>query len=161
MKKASGGRSDRDFSGDQIDLPKTADKLAKEHGVSPATVKRRQGIKLSPSKKQCRPTCSAEFRERNFALTYNDVAGPNGATRKEPAYNLTRDGFSFLAMGFTGKEAAHKRKPGRLGRVCLYSFSHTHMRSQWRVKSLKSYPQCIVLQLFLRFILWKMVMHSK
>ena len=39
-KKASGGRADRDFSGDQIDPPKTADKLATEYNVSPATVKR-------------------------------------------------------------------------------------------------------------------------
>lgn len=39
-KKAVGGRADRDFSGDQIDPPKTADRLATEHGVSPATVKR-------------------------------------------------------------------------------------------------------------------------
>lgn len=39
-KKAAGGRADRDFSGAQIDPPKTADRLATEHGVSPATVKR-------------------------------------------------------------------------------------------------------------------------
>jgi len=39
-KKAAGGRADRDFSGAQIDPPKTADRLAAEHGVSPATVKR-------------------------------------------------------------------------------------------------------------------------
>jgi len=29
----------------------------------------------------------------------------NGATRESPAYNLTRDGFTLLAMGFTGKKA--------------------------------------------------------
>ena len=46
-----------------------------------------------------------EGYQRNFALTFNDVAGPNGATRKEPAYRITRDGFTLLAMGFTGKEA--------------------------------------------------------
>ncbi|WP_432442364.1 Rha family transcriptional regulator, partial [Campylobacter coli] len=28
-----------------------------------------------------------------------------GRERKYPYYNLTRDGFSLLAMGFTGKEA--------------------------------------------------------
>jgi len=28
-----------------------------------------------------------------------------GATRKDPAYQLTRDGFTLLAMGFTGKAA--------------------------------------------------------
>lgn len=46
-----------------------------------------------------------DYRERNFALTFNEVAGPNGATRKDPAYRITRDGFTLLAMGFTGKEA--------------------------------------------------------
>lgn len=47
----------------------------------------------------------AEYRERNFALTFNEVPGPNGAVRKEPSYRITRDGFTLLAMGFTGKEA--------------------------------------------------------
>jgi Rha family phage regulatory protein len=46
-----------------------------------------------------------EFNERNFALTLNEIAGPNGATRKEPFYRVTRDGFTLLAMGFTGKKA--------------------------------------------------------
>lgn len=50
--------------------------------------------------------CSPEFRERNFAPTFQRVPGPNGATREEPAFRMTRDGFTFLCMGFTGKEAA-------------------------------------------------------
>lgn len=50
--------------------------------------------------------CSAEFRRLNFELTLQDVPGPNGAMRKEPFYRMTRDGFVFLAMGFTGPEAA-------------------------------------------------------
>ena len=46
--------------------------------------------------------CSSQFTERNFELSeYTDPTG-----RKLPAYRLTRDGFSFLAMGFTGKKAA-------------------------------------------------------
>lgn len=46
--------------------------------------------------------CSAEFSRRNFALsTYKDERG-----KEQPMYEVTRDGFSFLAMGFTGKEAA-------------------------------------------------------
>ena len=46
--------------------------------------------------------CSPQFTERNFALSgYTDPTG-----RKLPAYRLTRDGFAFLAMGFTGKKAA-------------------------------------------------------
>ena len=30
---------------------------------------------------------------------------PNGGKRKHKSYRLTRDGFTLLAMGFTGKEA--------------------------------------------------------
>lgn len=46
--------------------------------------------------------CSAEFTELNFQPSdYTDVSG-----RKLPCYQITRDGFAFLAMGFTGKRAA-------------------------------------------------------
>ncbi|HAJ7243381.1 TPA: peptidase [Escherichia coli] len=46
--------------------------------------------------------CSAEFTELNFQLSeYIDASG-----RKLPCYQITRDGFAFLAMGFTGKRAA-------------------------------------------------------
>lgn len=41
------------------------------------------------------------FNERNFALVeYTDPKG-----EKRPAYDLTRDGFVIVAMGFTGKKA--------------------------------------------------------
>ncbi len=46
-----------------------------------------------------------EERRRNFAETSIDVQQPNGGTRAETSYRMTRDGFSVLAMGFTGKEA--------------------------------------------------------
>lgn len=43
----------------------------------------------------------AEFTERNFALSdFTDSTG-----RTLPAYRLTHDDFTLLAMGFTGKEA--------------------------------------------------------
>ncbi len=46
--------------------------------------------------------CSSEFTERNFAPSeFKD-----STNRTLPAYTITRDGFVFLAMGFTGKEAA-------------------------------------------------------
>lgn len=45
------------------------------------------------------------YRERNFAPTFRDVPGPNGSVRKEPIVLITRDGFTILAMGFTGKKA--------------------------------------------------------
>ncbi|NTZ40013.1 peptidase [Enterobacter sp. JMULE2] len=46
--------------------------------------------------------CSPAFAEHNFVLSeYTDATG-----RKLPCYQITRDGFAFLAMGFTGKRAA-------------------------------------------------------
>lgn len=50
--------------------------------------------------------CSHQFHERNFALMFQDVEIANGATRQSAYYEMTRDGFSFLCMGFTGKNAA-------------------------------------------------------
>lgn len=48
---------------------------------------------------------SEEFRERNFALSKIDYQ--NGNIKKQlPMYYITRDGFMFLVMGFTGKMAA-------------------------------------------------------
>ncbi|MEZ2600780.1 Rha family phage regulatory protein [Kluyvera intermedia] len=46
--------------------------------------------------------CSPEFIALNFkASNYTDSTG-----RQLPCYEITRDGFAFLAMGFTGKKAA-------------------------------------------------------
>ncbi|MGL5370816.1 MAG: Rha family transcriptional regulator [Plesiomonas shigelloides] len=50
--------------------------------------------------------CSPEFCARNFAETSLTISQPNGGTRNIPCYQITRDGFAFLAMGFTGKRAA-------------------------------------------------------
>jgi Rha family phage regulatory protein len=45
--------------------------------------------------------CSKKFNERNFApVEYQDAKG-----EMRPAYDLTRDGFTILAMSFTGKPA--------------------------------------------------------
>lgn len=46
--------------------------------------------------------CSSEFNGRNFTLVeYVDTKG-----EKRPMYQMTKDGFVFLVMGFTGKKAA-------------------------------------------------------
>lgn len=46
--------------------------------------------------------CPLDFTERNFALSeYKDSTG-----RKLPEYHITKDGFTFLVMGFTGKQAS-------------------------------------------------------
>jgi Rha family phage regulatory protein len=50
--------------------------------------------------------CSEDFRERNFAFIQKISNLGNGRTRKDPMYYITRDGFMFLVMGFTGKTAA-------------------------------------------------------
>ncbi len=46
-----------------------------------------------------------DYRERNFAPTFREIPGPKGSVRKEPVILITRDGFTILAMGFTGKRA--------------------------------------------------------
>lgn len=46
--------------------------------------------------------CSSEFHELNFELT--DYIDKNG--ERQPKYEMSRDGFMFLAMGFTGTKAA-------------------------------------------------------
>lgn len=46
--------------------------------------------------------CSTDFTERNFTPSgYLDSTG-----RKLPMWQMTKDGFMFLVMGFTGKKAA-------------------------------------------------------
>ena len=46
-----------------------------------------------------------EFRLLNFEETFREVPGPNGSVRKESMVLITQDGFTILAMGFTGKKA--------------------------------------------------------
>ncbi|WP_166800983.1 Rha family transcriptional regulator, partial [Pseudomonas aeruginosa] len=46
--------------------------------------------------------CSPEFTQRNFA----PCTRPGSNNKPEPYFRMTRDGFTFLCMGFTGKEAA-------------------------------------------------------
>lgn len=49
--------------------------------------------------------CSELFRAGNFTLSCYTRKNGN-ITKSYPMYYLTRDGFTFLAMGFTGKVAA-------------------------------------------------------
>ena len=55
--------------------------------------------------RKLRGKCPEAFYQRNFAPVEIDTQIGNGATRKDRAYLLTRDGFSLLVMGFTGAEA--------------------------------------------------------
>lgn len=49
--------------------------------------------------------CSTEFRERNFALMVKISELPQGGAQKSEYYEITKDGFSFLVMGYTGDKA--------------------------------------------------------
>jgi Rha family phage regulatory protein len=49
--------------------------------------------------------CSDDFRERNFAERLIPIVLATGESRQK-YYEVTRDGFSFLVMGYTGEKAA-------------------------------------------------------
>lgn len=54
-----------------------------------------------------RMDCSVEYRRRNFALTVASRPNPSGGQPIQTRLvQMTKDGFMFLAMGFTGPEAA-------------------------------------------------------
>lgn len=46
-----------------------------------------------------------DLRAHNFVLSSYEGKTPTGGTRTYPMYLLTRDGFTLVAMGFTGKKA--------------------------------------------------------
>lgn len=72
--------------------------------------------------------CSPEFTARNFAVSdYTDASG-----RKLPCYNITRDGFAFLAMGFTGKRAA-QFKESYINAFNRMESRIRHSRSRYRI----------------------------
>jgi len=48
--------------------------------------------------------CSEEFTRLNFQLCYENSELQNG--KPLPFYRITKDGFFFLVMGFTGEKAA-------------------------------------------------------
>ncbi len=49
--------------------------------------------------------CSDEFRRLNFALMVEMRELPQGGSQKAEWYEMTKDGFSFLVMGYTGEKA--------------------------------------------------------
>lgn len=61
--------------------------------------------------------CSAEFRQRNFAFVVEMRELPQGGAAKEKYSIMTRDGFMFLAMGFTGEKA------GQFKEEFIYAFN--------------------------------------
>lgn len=73
--------------------------------------------------------CSPEFTGLNFQPSeYTDATG-----RKLPCYRITRDGFVFLAMGFTGKEAAQWKE--------AYITAFNKMEAELRGKQAQANPE--------------------
>jgi hypothetical protein len=60
-----------------------------------------------------------------------EVLGPNGAARLERIVHMTKDGFMFLVMGFTGKEA------GRIKEAYIAAFNA--MANQLQAISMSGY----------------------
>ncbi len=61
-------------------------------------------------------SCSQQFREcnfgdRNFALLVKMRELPQGGASKAQYYEITKDGFSFLVMGYTGAKGFPKQHP--------------------------------------------------
>ncbi len=50
--------------------------------------------------------CSSDFHLRNFAEMSQEVEIGNGAKRSSRFYEMTKDGFIFVVIGFTGAKAA-------------------------------------------------------
>ncbi|EGR0698636.1 peptidase, partial [Vibrio parahaemolyticus] len=48
--------------------------------------------------------CSREFTKHNFVLCHKNNELQNN--KLQPFYQMTKDGFMYLVMGFTGKKAA-------------------------------------------------------
>lgn len=51
----------------------------------------------------------------------------NGAVRRAPCYNLSRDGFALLAMGFTGKQAL----AFKLAYIAAFNLMETRLRQPY------------------------------
>ena len=74
--------------------------------------------------------CSEEFRLLNFeeSLYLNDQH------KKQPCYDITRDGFTFLIMGYRGKKAA------RFKELYIKRFNEMEKFIRMLVETRKDYP---------------------
>ncbi len=82
------------LAGDKIvtDSRKVAEAFGKQHKHVLAKIERLD--------------CSPDFASANFSAQARLVKIDNGATRETKFYEMTKDGFMFLVMGFTGKKAS-------------------------------------------------------
>ncbi|MBU2647856.1 Rha family transcriptional regulator [bacterium] len=74
--------------------------------------------------------CSKKFTETNFGLSeYEDSTG-----RKLPIYEITKDGFIFLVMGFTGKLAARIKEKY----IAAFNRMEDELKKQWLAAKLQA-----------------------
>ena len=73
--------------------------------------------------------CSEEFARLNFQLCHKINELQNG--KPQPYYEITRDGFVFLCMGFTGASAAYwKERYIQAFNQMEHSLWHNHVQLQ-------------------------------
>lgn len=81
--------------------------------------------------------CSEDFHKRNFALMQKSIKIGNGAERKSPMYYITRDGFMFLVMGFTGKTAAKWKE----AYIKAFNEMETKIRARQMAKAIEEHDR--------------------
>lgn len=74
-----------------------------------------------------RVDCSAEFSQRNFAP--RDYVDARGKVQRE--VTMTKDGFMFLVMGFTGREAARIKEAFIAAFNRMAEFIQSEARGAW------------------------------
>ncbi|HGY3717973.1 TPA: Rha family transcriptional regulator [Citrobacter gillenii] len=79
--------------------------------------------------------CSPEFTSANFSADVQTIGIGNGAERETRCFLITKDGFMFLVMGFTGKKAA------RLKEAYIAKFNHMESELQSNSASQKKSVQ--------------------
>lgn len=79
--------------------------------------------------------CSPEFTSANFSADVQTIGIGNGAERETRCFLITKDGFMFLVMGFTGKKAA------RLKEAYIAKFNHMEAELQGKNSSQKKSVQ--------------------
>ena len=74
--------------------------------------------------------CSDEFRQSNFGqISYKDTYG-----RKQKAVAMTKDGFTFLVMGYRGKKAAKFKE------MYIRRFNEMEQQIKTLVSARKGFP---------------------
>ncbi len=108
-------------------LPALADTLVTLHGDHPTTTSRIIAAHFGKSHKDVLRAiesleCSEEFGRRNFALSsYINQQG-----KRQPMYDVTRDGFAMVGMGFTGSMAVRMKE----GFIAAFNGMETALRQR-------------------------------